>query len=315
MDTSKTFIVIACLLAGSCIATGIISYNIYVSSKEIAQTNMRSIHTLQQDIRQIEAGLAAIKDRMADTYNMSSDPQRNLGYQAKNKAGINGSNSLTTLNHEELLRLKKIIKSTGLDKLASMENIDPTVLLDLYDKHAEKENIKSYHQDLLQRNAEQHSYDRERYDEELNRLYNLARFRMGTAANSEEREKAFNEMLSKYPDSYATAMVVADRALMSAFRRDHEKVENYYDILIKSGNQDVAYVVTDRGMEALPNIEHYLARHYISTGRPLDADQMIESLERNYTDSMLFVRKAGIGPSLQPVTKVIEELRKLNNQN
>ncbi len=297
---------IVCLLAASCIATGIISYNLYISAKEVEQTCMLSIQALQQDIRRIEVGIAAIKAGTKHSYDLTSEP-------LEKNAGKNGSDGLTELNHDELMRLKKIIQSTGLEKLASMENIDPAVLQDLYDKHTERENIRSYHQSLLERNSEQHTMDKERYDEELNRLYNLARFRRGTVSGSGERETAFDELLSKYPDAYATAMVVAERAIMAGFRRDFEKVENYYDILIKTGNQDVPSVVTDRGTEALPNIEHTLARHYISTGRTREADQMIESLESNYNDSMVVVRKRGSGPFLQPISKVIEELKKLND--
>jgi len=119
-------------------------------------------------------------------------------------------------------------------------------------------------------------------------------------------------MLAKYPDAYATGMVIAERALRSAFRRDTVEMEKYYKMLRE--NESFSNVVTDRGIEAIPNVEYYLANQYVREGRSGDAHLMLESLEKNYPESLLFVRRRGRGLTWQPVSQVVPRLIGRMNQ-
>ena len=75
-------------------------------------------------------------------------------------------------------------------------------------------------------------------------------------------------------------------------------------------NENFSYIVTDRGIEAMPNVEYYLARQYLRQGDNVNALALIESLEKNYPDSLLFARRSGSGPRWQPASQVVGNLRR-----
>ena len=75
-------------------------------------------------------------------------------------------------------------------------------------------------------------------------------------------------------------------------------------------NENFSHLVTDRGIEAMPNIEYYLACQYHRQGDSDKALAIIEALEKNYPDSLLFTRRAGSGRRWQPVAQVVGDLRR-----
>jgi hypothetical protein len=113
--------------------------------------------------------------------------------------------------------------------------------------------------------------------------------------------------MAKYPDANATGMAIAERALFSGFRNNTSDVEKYYDLLRR--NENFLNVVTDRGVEAMPNIEFYLARQYLRQGNTDNALALLESLEKNYPDSRLFTGRFGGSQRWQPASQVIPSLR------
>lgn len=117
----------------------------------------------------------------------------------------------------------------------------------------------------------------------------------------------FNKVKSWYPDAYATGMVIAERALRSAIMRDTGGTEKYYAMLDENNN--FSNIVTDRGTEAMPNLQNYLANSYIQDGRFEEAQELIESLETNYPDSYVYTRGPNSRPRLQPVQKATDKLR------
>jgi hypothetical protein len=123
----------------------------------------------------------------------------------------------------------------------------------------------------------------------------------------EDHEKAFNELLYNYPDAYATGIVIAERALRSAIMRDTGSAEKYYTMLDE--NENFSNIVTDRGTEAMPNLQNYLAFSYIQEGRFEEAQELIESLETNYPNSYVFMRGPNFRPRLQPVQHAVDRLR------
>ena len=156
-------------------------------------------------------------------------------------------------------------------------------------------------------NEELHQADTHQYGEELNALYEQARLRRRGDADRTKSDSAFAELLAKYLEAYTTGMAIAERAIYSGYRGNTDGVEKYYDMLRE--NEKFSHIVTDRGVEAMPNIEYYLARQDIRQGDSDSALSFIESLEKNYPDSLLFMRGSGRGRRWQPVTQVVSGLR------
>ena len=203
-------------------------------------------------------------------------------------------------------QMEQILDSTGLARLAETENIDPDILQQMYDEYAQRNQAADHRQKLMQKNQKQLDADRKNYDEDLMSLYELARFRRGSDVDRDTREKAFEEMLEKYPDAYATARVIGERAVRSAFRRNTAAVEEYHDML-RSNDQFIS-VTTEREMEVLPNIEYYLAQQYLRDGRIEDARRMRDSIELNFSDSYILRRDPGTGWKWVPVSQVMQNL-------
>ena len=310
------------ILAMAFAVTGFFSYRAYSSSSGLEKFYLQSIRALKERIDSQETEIASLNKKTAvlEDRLTANSVFGNMG--SKNKLSRNGNDNLITMSAEDLKRLKqiiestereqlrlaRIIESTGLEKLAEIENIDPDILREIYDDRRKRSWIASHRSYLREQNRELHLADKSRYDEELNSLYQRARFRGRRGANNEDSNKAFNEMLAKYPNAYATAMAIAERALYYA-RRNTAETEKYYIMLRENENESYSNIITDRGIEAKPNIEYYLANQYIREGRIEDANAMIDSLEKNYTDSLLRMRKGDPGPRWQPVLEGIERLR------
>jgi len=327
MENNKYFkisIFIALFSLAVFAATGFLGYRAYTSSKKNEKEYKDSIQVLKHDIRRLDARLTAIDKRIAasgdrplaaSAYN--PETENSTAGEAGGGSPVAKPDELMRLKQmvestgREQLRLKQIVKSTGLELLAANEDINPELLKEIYDNQAERNEIDSRRAYLRETNSELHRADDMQYDEELNTLYQRARLRGRRDVSRQDRDKAFEEMLEKYPEAYATGMVVAERALFSAFRRNNAEVEKYYKLL--SENEGFSNLVTDRGIEAVPNIEYYLTRQYLRDGRTGDAHLLLESLEKNYPDSLLFVRRRGRGAGWQSVSREVPRL--LGNLN
>ena len=77
-------------------------------------------------------------------------------------------------------------------------------------------------------------------------------------------------------------------------------------IVVNDGSEDHTLSVV---MPYMDRIEYYLARQDIRQGDSDSALSFIESLEKNYPDSLLFMRGSGRGRRWQPVTQVVSGLR------
>jgi len=295
-----TVILLAFFLFVAAGAALFFSYKAYRFSTEMDKQYRQSIGQLAQEI-------ASLKDQLT-TQGMQAEADST---QTVSRTGIavalNSKEAPLASQREAVRRLEKIIESTGLEQLAANENMDPAVLSEMYEEYADRRQAVQQQEMLLQVNAELHKADDDRYGPELMALYERARLRRRSDAERQESDKAFAELTAKYPDAYATGMAIAERALVSGFRRNTADVEKYYDMLRQNGN--FTNVVTDRGVEAMPNIEYYLARQYLREGSIDSAQTLIESLEKNYFDSRLFTGRFGGRQHWQPVSQVIYSLR------
>ena len=266
---------------------------------EVRNENKRLLEAqltrMDDKIIAIEKRLATLTDELAGSNRgMESREVAAKGRGDKGSPAGPMNSSLSEID-QELQAMKEIIASTGLDQLAAKENIDPEVFNRMYSEYAEQKKISDSRQALFTRNEFQHQLDSDQFDDYVSELYNRARFRRGTTTDSEDREEAFTEMLDKYPDAYATAMLIAERAFTAMWSRDPAGVENYYAMLKERDSDIVGQVVTDRGIEALPNIEIYLVRQYLRDGRETNATVLSESLQDQYPESMVFMGGRGRG--------------------
>ncbi len=281
-------------------AAAFFSYSAYVASNRIEKNFKQSLGELEQEVNRLKAQLATVRNRTED-----NSAQR---YTKTGNAVTAGSKKDAVVKEREAIRrLEKIVESTGLEQLATNENMDPTVLSEIYEEYADRKQVVQRHEQQLEKNREFHKSDAAQSGEELMALYERARLRRRGGTDRQESDSAFAELFAKYPDAYATGMAIAERALFSGFRRNTSEVEKYYDML--SDNENFSHIVTDRGVEAMPNIEYFLARQYLRQGNSDDALALIESLEKNYPDSLLFTRRSGSSRRWQPVSQVAANLR------
>jgi len=85
-------------------------------------------------------------------------------------------------------------------------------------------------------------------------------------------------------------------------------VAEYRDMLLSTGNIDFPSVVTEEGFEAMPAVEYYLASQYAQRGHITEAELLVDSLEQNYPDSLVFWF-TGDSKGLDPTPEVIPKLR------
>ena len=282
------------------IATVIFSYRFHTASQKSDAAHQHSLQMMQATVDLLENRLAELQSQNTD----NSTAQR---ASESRPIIVHTSRGPNPKQQAALKRLEQIVDSTGLDKLAESENVDPDRLQKMLDDYAYREQVSVHRQRMLEANQQLHRSDESTFDAELDSLYQLARLRGRGDASSEERDNAFNAMLENYPDAYATGMVIAERALAAAFKKDAAGLENYYNML--GANENFTEIVTDRGLEAMPNIQYNLARQYINEGRTEEAGQLIENLEKKYADSYLAVRRRGQRPTLVSTGQVVEKLR------
>lgn len=290
-------VTVAVLSALICLTSIFFSYRVYISSKKL--------------VMEYRDDLAALRQSYAELEKQYISAENSIGPSLFKKPPLatRSENESDSGQRKKVQQLAEIISSTGLDQLAANEDLDPTILSKIYEDYALQDMVSSYREQTLARNRELHQLDRSQYNEELMALYDRARLRRRGAGNPEDREKAFNEMLAKFPDAYATGMAIAERGLRAAFLRKGNDVEEYYNRL--SENNKFQNIVTDRGMEAMPNLENYLARRYIREGRFEDAQVFIESLESKYANSFIISRGPNRRIKWIPATQAAENLRML----
>jgi tetratricopeptide (TPR) repeat protein len=255
---------------------------------------------LEQEVKRLKAQLVTLQNRTEN-----NPAQKYTGTKKTVPAGK--KRNAVVKEREAIKRLESIVEATGLEQLAANQNMDPAIFAEMYEEYADRKQVDQIQEQQREINEALHKADADQYGEELMALYERARLRRGSGTDRQERDSAFAELIVKYPEAYATGMAIAERAFVSGFRRNTSEVEKYYDMLRE--NENFSHIVTDRGVEAMPNVEYYLARQYLRQGDNDNALTLIESLEKNYPDSLLFTGRSGGGRRWQPVSQVVSGLR------
>jgi hypothetical protein len=281
---------------------GFFSLGAYNSAKKTKKQFAASVQNLRQDMVRLDSRIKAFEKLLEET--QASTTPSNLKGVPKAKLSANSKNKTQKI----VTTVQGTKRQNQLDMIA---NIDPDVILELHDERVKENEIESELDYLRGISGEQRQFDKNKYDEEINELYRktLSR-RFGGNLSEEERLDALNELLEKYPDSYAAAKAVSTKAIESVMRSNLEAAEGYYDMLLASQASKADRVVLDSGFEAVPTVEHVLAYAYYRSGRTEDVKTVVKSLEENYSDSLFRVRSRG-GPRIVTGEEAIDRIYRI----
>lgn len=299
---AAVFSIVVCVIAGA------ISYRAHIASQGAGETYMRKLDSLQHDIDQLKNRFSAIAQDGSPSGGRRPAQAKTQTIQLPEET-VKGTDSASAgLYRDELMRLRQIIDASGLEQFTQEGGVDLSFLKEMSDRQVKEQVRASYLKGIMTRNRQLLSADERQYGEEMQSLYKRARSRREDGLNDEGAEDAFDEMLGKYPDAYATAILIAERALDSVFEDDTTRVEEYRDMLLTSGSRSFPDVVTSYDIEAMPAIEFYLASRYIQQGRTAEAESLMDSLEQDYADSLVLVVR-GEYRGLEPALELIAQLQ------
>jgi hypothetical protein len=237
-----------------------------------------TISTMQAEHSALQQKYDSLNTRLANTSDTTTD---DLAFPATGAGSFSQDNVeflYETLSDvcESLFRLEYIVDSAGLNDESAAIN-----------KNLQKMTPGSTNVSLVKSQIlDQFAADKELYGDAVADLYSLSRSRWNPNGDNSAREDAYKTLVEQYPDAYLTAMVTAERAIASGLRGKVKDVEAYYKTLSES--KFSGDVVTERGIEAMPSMEYYLARYYISKNRYQDAQPLIDSLQANHTGGKIY---------------------------
>ncbi len=296
MKTKEPLLIIVPLII--CVVAVVISYNSTISVRKLKRSSEEEIQSLKSEVTKLAAEFKSINEMLAK--------QLQKGNVRVTAGGTGQTKDWLTMLDNDLQKIEKTLSQTGLDLLATNE-VDPVLLKEMFAEFAEKKELQTYQEELKTLNTELHESDKEKYDPKIAELYESAKFMMGRRGDRDKRAKAFEEMLDKYPDSYSTGMLIAERAVGAGFRGKTEDVEKYYKML--NDNDNFQNIVIDWGAEAVPTIQYQLANKYISDGRIDDAKKMLIDLEEKGGDGYIFAPSPGRRrPTWQKTSDIINDL-------
>jgi hypothetical protein len=303
-DISRYKIVFFSVFFSICVflITGFFSLKAYNSAKNTEKQVAASVKDLRQDMVQLDTRIKEFEKLLKET--QASPTASNL--KEVSKAGIDKG-----LKNKKPKIVKSFLAPTKQNQLDVIADLNPNIIQELHDERVMKNEIESELDYLRGVSGEQRQFDKNKYDEEINDLYRktLPR-RFGGNLSEEERQKALDELLDKYPDSYAAAKAVSSKAIESVMRNNLESAEGYYDMLLDVQAKKTDRVVLDNGFEAVPTVEHTLAYAYYRSGRTEDVKTVVKSLEENYSDSLFRVRSRG-GPRIVTGEEAIDRIYRI----
>lgn len=168
------------------------------------------------------------------------------------------------------------------------------------------EAMQAYMNALAKRNLEQHAQDTARFGEKLESLYRLALDEEGSG--SRDANRAFGELVEKYPDAHATGRAIANRGLLAAMKQRTVDVEMFRNMLSRQAHFKA--IVTDSHIDAYPALCGYLANRYVMEGRPEDAEALLNELVGEFSQCYVAVGGFGSKPMLVPVDRFAERVRR-----
>jgi hypothetical protein len=214
-----------------------------------------------------------------------------------------------------LTQITRVMRASGLDAAAPLLSGPPgsePLLTTLGEQYATRARFEESRQRLSERATQMRQRDLETYGQSdfqrLTELSQQARPKRGNESQAErsEREAALNTLMSRYPESWATSVAVAEQALDAAMNRNTQSAEQYYESLVSTSPYNE--VVTEQGIDAIPTLQTYLARQYIQEGRTAEASAILDALSAQ-PDRLIVEPNAMGEPTTQPVSEIVNDLR------
>ena len=273
--------------------------------------------SLSSSVGNLGKQIATLDDRIARLEQQGATKVTGAGDVAGATLGQGGTKVVAvpgSVADEELQRLAGVVRASGLENAAT----SPEMLKDMAEKFSLQKKVTAYREQLVKRNADLHSLDATRYGPRVAALYEQAKGRGpgvsggGGAEADPASDAALQALVEEFPQSNATGIAIAQRALQSAMQGKTADVEKYYNSLSQDGT--FAGVVTDRGVEAMPTIQLYLAGNYLRENRVSEAQALLQAVEQNYPQSAIPVPgpggQQGGQQNWQPVTTITQGMRK-----
>ncbi len=296
MKTKEPLLVIVPLII--CVVAVVIAYNSTVSVRKLKRSSNEEIQSLKTEITKLADKLKGISEKLAKQ-------SRKVVVQSAGGGSGQTKDWLNMLDND-LQKIEKTLSQTGLNSLAT-NDVDPVLLKEMFAEFSDKKELQVYQEKLRTFNSELHESDKNKYNAKIAKLYESAKFLMGRRGDRDKREKAFEEILEKYPDSYSTGMLIAERAIGASFRGKTEDIEKYYKML--NDNDEFKNIVVDWGAEAVPTIQVQLANRYIGEGRIDEARKILNELEDKNDNSYILAPTPGRRrPTWQKTSDVINGL-------
>lgn len=196
--------------------------------------------------------------------------------------------------------------SSKVQEMLDEQNLLKELATDMQDRKAQRQiatMMQARHEKILDDDIAAHG-------KELYELYKKSLPKEGVMNLFDgESDTAFKELVAKYPTAQTTAVAVAERALACAARQDTEGATEYYNMLMNGALDDT--VVTSKGVEATPALLGYFTSQYARNGDYAQAQEMLNYLSENYTDSTLALR----GPGGEPVYSTVDDfVQRMGNE-
>jgi hypothetical protein len=268
-----------------------------------------------------DIGLAGDSAGAKDTKSQSPEMDAAVLATADLEAKLMGTSAQLTEKVARLERdlegMTRLLKTSGLATAVPLWGGGPGAPGPLFEQlgkeAATRAQFEARRQELSRRAADSRDKDYARYGterySELEELYKAARPGRGqdTEEGKTKRTDALNKLVEEFPDAYSTGVAVAEQALTAALDGNTAQVESYFQTLKESSQY--GDIVTDQGIDALPNIQAFLARQYIDQNRIDEAAALLEDLSASHSDSLIMEPTTG-GPPKPPrtVQEVVDEL-------
>lgn len=221
----------------------------------------------------------------------------------------------------QLSKLQHVIRSAGLDAAAPYLTPPPgsstPLLAQMGEQYATRARFEEKRKKMLEHSEQMRQRDMDTYGAQsyqaIADLYEKARPTRGNATPEEkaQREAALSSLMSNYPEAWSTSVAVAEQALDAAMNRDVQSAETYYQSLVESS--PYTEVVTDQGINAIPTLQTYLARQYVSEGRYDEATSILDALSAQSDTVILEPNDMG-QPTAKSAQDIVTELRSKMSQ-
>lgn len=255
-----------------------------LSACQKAPDNSEALRTLQTELSKCAQTMDDLNKRLFQLEKTNLEKGKGVVVASDDNTEV--YNTLMAFN-EKLYELESMMKAAGLDSLSTNENA--AVMTELVEEKALSMKREKYSTTMRSLRDDQRKSDSEKYGEAFTALEEKTRFRPRRGGNQgdamNERETAQQEILAKYPDSYAATQIKSERVARNMFQGNYQDALASYKEYMQNSNAQES--VNDFGMRNSTSLQYSLANSAIENGDTATARELIAALE-NSGDDMVF---------------------------